>query len=211
MPDVLGHRIRARQANGRIPWQRHPWRARLTKILVKGRAHHIGYERPSLPAPEISQPDTALVFRTAQQRLPRREERSTDPPVIDDLGLQKSIAAIQPELPGQQHLKTGLDTARLRLADIQETRPWPTHEGNQLLVRIVKVGGAQQGTAIQERLIQANFPTQGLLGLEVRVADDQRAAGAEIFDKACGADASHQANPQSSPSHRSPLRGLQRC
>jgi hypothetical protein len=89
MPDVLEHRIRARQANGRIPWQRHPWRARLTKIPVKGRAHHIGYERPSLPAPEISQPETALIFRTAQQRLPRGKNVPPIPPSLMTLVYRK--------------------------------------------------------------------------------------------------------------------------
>ena len=75
----------------------------------------------------------ALRRKAAQQRLPWWEGCSTDPSIIDDLGPQKCITAIQLELPGQQYLKTSLDTARLRLADIQETWPWPTDEGNQVL------------------------------------------------------------------------------
>src|ERR671923_72876 len=44
-PDVLEHRVGARQIDERKAGQRHPWRARPREISVDGRAHHIGGER----------------------------------------------------------------------------------------------------------------------------------------------------------------------
>jgi hypothetical protein len=100
------------------------------------------------------------------------ESRATDPPILEHLGLQQRITAVQAELPRQQHLKTGLDATRFGLGDILKICPWPTHERNQVLVRVVKVGGAEQGAAVQERSIQANLPTERLLGFKLGVAND---------------------------------------